>query len=73
MENDYILKFCVSCGRPIERTEAGYANHHCAKSRESARASAHTRHAEATVRRKPLWQRLDEGFEMFFRSSDDGE
>lgn len=76
MENDdgnIILKFCVACGKPIERTEAGYANHHCSESREAARKSAHTRAHDAIARQKPLSQRLDEGFEMFFGSEDDDE
>ena len=59
---------CVACGRTVEVTEDGYANHKCDERRESARKAAHTRHSEPTVRRRPLSQRLAEGFAMLGES-----
>lgn len=57
-------KFCVACGREVEVTAGGYANHHCRESAESARRSAHTRASEGFSRTPPLWERLRDGFRM---------
>lgn len=65
------LQFCVACDERIEKTADGYANHHCRKSRESARRSAHTRAADGYMRTPPLWERLADGFKMLHAGEND--
>ena len=64
-------RVCVACGRPVELTADGYANHKCPKSSDAARKSASTRHEEGVERRHPLWERLQDGFVML-EEDDDG-
>ena len=64
---DKVAHRCVSCGRPIEyvKTEQGQpgaANHHCSTKYEGDKRGASIRGEEPLVRRKPYWERLEDGF-----------
>lgn len=56
--------FCVACGKRIELTVDGFANHHCPPQSESAKKSANTRAHDGYLRTPPMWERLADGFLM---------
>jgi hypothetical protein len=57
-------KFCVSCGREVEMTQDGYANHKCRAQRESARKAADSRYRDGVVQNHGFAERLADGFLM---------
>ena len=57
-------QFCVACGKEVELTSDGYANHHCSPRSDSAKKSADTRLSDGYSRTPSLWERLDDGFLM---------
>jgi len=61
---------CVACGKAVELTSDGYANHHCQPQSESAKKSANTRAHDGYSRTPPLWERLDDGFLMLKEDDD---
>lgn len=65
---------CFACGKRIEQTADGYANHHCRETHEAAKRSANTR-AEDGYSRTPPWpERLADGLRMLDAIEDyDGE
>lgn len=57
-------KYCVACGREVEVTSDGYANHKCRDGIERAKRSANSRAQDGYSRTPPLWERLADGFRM---------
>jgi predicted RNA-binding Zn-ribbon protein involved in translation (DUF1610 family) len=57
-------KFCVACGREVEVTAEGYANHKCPPASESARKAADVRHRTGVIQRQGFYDRLADGFSM---------
>jgi predicted RNA-binding Zn-ribbon protein involved in translation (DUF1610 family) len=57
-------KFCVACGREVEVTPDGYANHKCPPASESARKAADVRHRSGVIQRQGFSDRLADGFSM---------
>ena len=55
---------CVACGKEIEISASGNANHKCPTKSDAAKKAAHTRGYDATVRTPSISQRLREGFAM---------
>lgn len=64
-------KHCVACGREVEVTSEGYANHYCRETSENARRSANTRAHDGYRRTPPLWERLSDGFSMLLEDEKD--
>lgn len=63
---------CVACGREVELTPEGYANHKCCEPSEAARRAADSRARDGFTRTPPLWERLQDGFSMLQEDEDDG-
>jgi hypothetical protein len=63
-------KFCVACGRAVEVTAGGYANHKCRPASESARKAADVRHRSGVLHRQCLADRLADGFSMLSEDDD---
>ena len=64
-------EFCVACGRPVEKTPDGYANHKCPPATDSARKAADVRHRDGVIRTQSFGERLSNGFSML-EEDDDG-
>lgn len=63
---------CVACGKPVEQTPDGYANHHCSAKHEADRRGANLR-GENSAPRTPGWyERLKDGL-LMLDASEDGD
>lgn len=63
---------CVACGKKIEQTPEGYANHKCAKKHEADRRGANLRGEDSTPRTPGWYERLKDGL-LMLDASEDGD